>query len=179
MFFLPLSRINVWFAEREFVGRTYMAAKTLPTTRRVEIINKKEFAVAAINADDKTFVVHIAALVEPTTMLIYSSCQAQVVLLMSKEIGIPAEYSDFFNVFSSDSAAELPKYIGINDHPINPLNNKQLLYSLICSLGLVELETLKIYIKANLASGFIRPFKYPIGTLILFIQKKIVASIYT
>ena len=36
----------------------------------------------------------------------------------------------------------------------------------------MELEMLKIYIKANLASGFIRPSKSPTGTPILFVRKK-------
>ena len=47
-----------------------------------------------------------------------------------------------------------------------------MLYSLIYSLGLVDLETLKIYIKANLASQFIKPSKSPSGAPILFVQKK-------
>lgn len=36
---------------------------------------------------------------------------------------IPAEYSDFANMFSSESAAELPKYIEINNHPIELIDN--------------------------------------------------------
>ena len=71
---LTLSKANIWFAERELVWRTYMAAEALPTTRRVEIIDKREFAAAALNADDKTFVVHIVALAEQTTMSIHPSC---------------------------------------------------------------------------------------------------------
>ena len=67
---------------------------------------------------------------------------------------------------------ELPEYIGINDHFINLLDNKQPPYGPIYNLGPVELETLKTYIKANLASGFIRSSKSPTGTLILFVQKK-------
>ena len=105
-------------------------------------------------------------------MPIHPTYQVQVAALMSEEIGIPTEYSDFSNVFSSDSAAEVPKHIGINDYPINLLDNEQAPYSLIYSLELVELETLKTYIKANLASGFIRPFKSPVGAPILFVQKK-------
>ena len=35
----------------------------------------------------------------------------------------------------------------------------------------MELETLKIYIKTNLANGFIRPSKSPAGALILFDKK--------
>ena len=93
-------------------------------TKRVEIIDKKEFAAAALNVANKTFVVHIAALAEPTTMPIYPSCQAQVAALMSKGAGISAEYFDFSDVFSSDSAVELPKHTGINDHLIDLLDNK-------------------------------------------------------
>ena len=141
-------------------------------TRRVEIIDKREFGAAALNVNNETFVVHRAALAEPTIMSIHLSCQAQVAALTSKETGIFAEYSDFSNIFSSDFAVELPEHIGINDHPINLLDNKQLFYSPIYSLGTIELENLKTYIKANLASGFIRPSKSPAGTLIPFVQKK-------
>ena len=51
-------------------------------------------------------------------------------------------------------------------------DNKQPLYGPIYSLGPLEPETLKIYIKANLASSFIRFSKSPSGAPILFIQKK-------
>ena len=52
---------------------------------------------------------------------------------------------------------------------MNLLDDKQLLYSLIFSLGLVELEILKNYIKINLAYSFIRPSKSTTIVLILFI----------
>ena len=172
MLFLTLSKADIWFAEQELVWRTYIAAEALPTTRRVEIIDKREFAVAALNVDNKTFIVYVAALVEPMIMPIYLSHQAQVAALKSEESGIPAKYSDFSNVFSSDSAAELPEHNKINDHPINLLDNKQLPYGPIYSLVPVELEMLKIYIEANLASGFIKPSKFPTGAPILFIWKK-------
>ena len=172
MLFLTLSKANIWFVERKLVWRTYMGAETLPTTKKVEIINKREFAAAALNEDNETFVVYVAALAELTTMPIHPSRQAQVAPLTSEETGILIEYSNFSNIFSSDSTAELPKYTGINDHPIDLLDNKQPTYGPIYSLGPVELETLKTYIKANLASGFIRPFKLPAGTPILFVPKK-------
>ena len=54
---LTLSSADIRFAERELVWRTYSAAEAWPTTQRVEIIDKKVFAVAALNEDDKTFVV--------------------------------------------------------------------------------------------------------------------------
>ena len=170
--FLTLSKANIWFVERKLVWRTYTAAEALSITRRVEIIDKREFAAAALNADNETFVVHVVALAEPTTMPIHSSRQAQVATLTSKETRIPTEYFDLSNVFSSDSAAELPEHTRINDHPIDLLDDKQPPYGPIYSLGPVELEMLKTYIKANLASSFIRSSKSPAGAPILFVRKK-------
>ena len=73
MLFLTLSKVDIRFAEQELVWGTYTAAEALPTTRRVEIINKRDFTAAALNADDETFVVHVVALSEPTTMPIHLS----------------------------------------------------------------------------------------------------------
>ena len=172
MLFLNFSKSDMWFAERDLVWRTYTAAKTLSTTRKVEIINKREFAAEVPNADDEIFVVHVAALAKLTTMPINSSYQAQAAMLTSEKTGILTEYFDFSNIFSSDSAAELPEHTGINDHSIDLQDNKQPPYGLIYSLGPVELETLKTYIEANLASSYIRPSKSFVGTSILFVQKK-------
>ena len=92
--------------------------------------------------------------------------------LVSEEAKIPVEYSDFSDVFSPDSAVEIPEHTGINDHPIDLVDGKQPPYGPIYSLGPVELETLKTYIETNLASGFIRPSQSPAGAPILFIRKK-------
>ena len=59
----------------------------------------------------------------------------------------------------------------MNNYAIKLEKGKQLLFGPIYSLGSVELETLKTYIKANLANGFIRPFKSPAKALIFFDQK--------
>ena len=66
---------------------------------------------------------------------------------------------------------ELPENTGINKHAIKLQDNKQPLYGTIYSLRPVELETLKIYIKTHLKTGFIWPFKFPVGTPILFNKK--------
>ena len=102
-------------------------------------------------------------------MPIHPSCQAQVAALTNEETVILDEYCDFSNVYSLDSTAELPEYTRINDHPINLLDNKQLHYGPIYNLGPVELEKLKTYIKANLASGFIRLSRSPASPPILFV----------
>ena len=146
-----------------------MVAKILSTIKKVEIIDKMGFAAALLNADNQIFVVNVAALVEPTIRPIILFCQAQVALLTSEETGIPAKYSDFSNVFSLDSAVKLPEYIGIDDHLIDLLDNNQPPYGLIYRLGLVELEILKPYIKANLASSFIGPSNSPANIPILFV----------
>ena len=75
-FFSSFSRADVQFTKWEFVQKTYTGMEALPTTKRVEIIHKKEFALVALNADNKTFVIHVVALVKPKTILIYTSCQA-------------------------------------------------------------------------------------------------------
>ena len=81
---------------------------------------------------------------------------------------VPSEYLD---VFSPDLATKLPEYTEINIYVIDLEEGKQPLYGPIYSLGSVELETLKIYIKTNLANGFIRPSKSPAGAPILFDMK--------
>ena len=59
----------------------------------------------------------------------------------------------------------------LNEHAIDLKDTKQPLYRPIYSLGLVELETLKTYIKINLKTGFIQPFKSSTGAFILFDKK--------
>lgn len=39
-----------------------LTSKALSRNRRVEIVEKKKLVAAALNKDDKTFVVHIAAI---------------------------------------------------------------------------------------------------------------------
>ena len=68
--------------------------------------------------------------------------------------------------------AELLEYTGINHYLIDLLDDKQPLYGPIYSLGPVELVTLKTYIEANLASGFIRLSKFFTSAPILFVWKK-------
>ena len=81
------------------------------------------------------------------------------------------EYSDYNDVFSTENAAKLPENTGMNEHTIELEEGKQLIFGPIYSLGPVELETLKTYIKTNLANGFIRQSKSPAEAPILFDRK--------
>ena len=82
-----------------------------------------------------------------------------------------SEYVDYADVFSFNLTMELPKNTGINKHAIELQNGKQPFYRLIYNLQLMELETLKIYIKIHLKTGFIWSSKSPIGAPILFDKK--------
>ena len=66
---------------------------------------------------------------------------------------------------------ELPENTSINEHAIKLIEGMQPPYGPIYSLGPVELETLKAYIKTYLKTGFIRPSKSPVDAPILFDKK--------
>ena len=104
-------------------------------------------------------------------MTIRLAWETQIALLLAKKITVPAEYSDFADVFSKKSSEVLPEYIEINKHAIEVEDGKQPPYGPIYSLGLMELETLKNYIKTNLANNFISPSKSPAGAPISFVYK--------
>ena len=80
---------------------------------------------------------------------------AQIASLLVKEVRILDEYSDFADVFLEEKVLVLPERIKLNEHVIDLEDGKQPPYGLIYSLGPVELETLKIYNKTHLKTGFI------------------------
>ena len=106
-------------------------------------------------------------------MPVHFERQAQVRALLFDEAptAVLAEYSDYSNVFSAENIAKLLENTGINKHAIELKEGKQPLFWPIYSLGPVELEILKTYIKTNLANGFIRPSKSPAWVPILFDRK--------
>ena len=50
-------------------------------------------------------------------------------------MAVPADYSNYNNVFSAEYIAELLKYTRINDHTTELVKGKQLFFELIYSLG--------------------------------------------
>lgn len=65
MLFLSFSKADIQFDAEKLTWRSCTAAEALPTTRRVELIDKKKFAKAALNENFVTFVVHATALKAP------------------------------------------------------------------------------------------------------------------
>ncbi len=171
--FLTMSNADVDFQARDLQWRSYTTGDVLLTTRRVELIGKKEFAAAALDLEHEAFVVHVAALSVDSDDEVHPSRRAQIAHLKADEAPtkVPGEYADFADVFSPKLAAEFPKHMGINDHAIELVDDRQPPYGPIYSLGQVELKTLKTYIENNLANGFIRPSKSPAGAPILFDKK--------
>ena len=88
-----------------------------------------------MDADSKTFVVHVA-IREREEMPVHSERQAQIeaeahidaqgqsgaqvgaLLFDEAPTEVPAEYSDYSDVFSAENAAELPENTGMNEHAI-------------------------------------------------------------
>ncbi len=79
--FLSLSNADIKFAELgKLIWRSYTAAEALLTTSRVELIDKKKFAKAAMDENSETFVVHMSAL-DVAESSIYLSRAAQIAAL--------------------------------------------------------------------------------------------------
>ena len=121
--FLTLSGADVDFLGRELRWRTYTTQEALPTTRRVELVGKKEFAAAALVPEHETFVVHVASLTSSAG--VHPSRRPQRAGLIAEEAPtkVPVEYANFADVFSLDLAFELPEHTGINSHPIGLVDN--------------------------------------------------------
>ena len=175
MLFLNLSGADVDFSGWELRWRTYTTKKVPSTTKHVELIGKKEFAATAFDSKHETYVVHVLFLsfIPLASLYVHPPRKSQISGLITEEAltKVPANYSNFADVFSPDLASKLPEYIKINYHTIEVVEGQQPPYKPIYSLGPVELETLKAYIESNLANRFIKPSKSPTGAPILFDRK--------
>ena len=60
MSFLKISNAAMAFGEKTLMWKFYTTKKTLLTTERVQLVNPKEFIIVTLDADSKTFVVHVA-----------------------------------------------------------------------------------------------------------------------
>ena len=130
--FLTLSGTDVNFLGRELRWRTYTTKEVPPTTRRIELVGKKEFAAAVLDPEHETYVVYVGSVSSdispssfPLKLDVYLSRRSQVSGLIVKEAPtkVPAEYLDFADVFSPDLVSELSEHNGINDHAIKLVNS--------------------------------------------------------
>ena len=129
-----------------------------------------------MDEESKTFVIYVAALealARLAKMTMHPLQAAQIAALKQNKAStkVWSKYANYTDVFSFNLTIELPKNTGINKHAIKLKKSKQPFYGPIYSLGLVKLETWKIYIKTYLKTWFIQSSKSSAGTLILFDKK--------
>ncbi len=100
--FLTMSNADVNFQARDLQWRSYTTGDIPPTTRRVELIGKKEFEAAALDPEHEAFVVHVAALSIDSGDEVHPSRRAQIAHLKADEAPtkVPSKYDDFADVFS-------------------------------------------------------------------------------
>ncbi len=171
--FLTISNADIDFQAQDLQWRFYTIGDVILITKQVELIGKKEFVAVTLDQEYEVFVVHIVALSVDLGYEVYPSRRAQIAHPKADKAlsEVLSKYADFVDVFSPRLAVEYPEHTGINDHAIEFVDDWKPLYGPIYSLGPVELEILKAYIKNNLSNGFIRPSKFPARAPILFDKK--------
>ena len=60
MLFLKISNADIAFGERILTQKSYITNKALPITKQVQLVIPKKFVIVALNANSKTFVMHMA-----------------------------------------------------------------------------------------------------------------------
>ena len=58
--FLKIRNTDMSFGKGTLMWKFYTIIKALLTTKQVQLVDPKEFIIAALDADSKTFVVHMA-----------------------------------------------------------------------------------------------------------------------
>ena len=117
--FLKISNADVLFGKKTLTWRTYTTNKVLSTTKRVQIVDPKEFVIVVLNVNSKTFVVHMP-IRKQEKIPMHSEKQAQVRALLfdGAPTEVSAEYSDYSDVFSAENATELLENTGMNEYTI-------------------------------------------------------------
>ena len=169
MHFLTFSKVKVNIAKKKLFSKSYTIAKALFTTKRVQIISPNRFIKAVLDLKKESFIVYITRFFI-TLIEVHSDRKIQIAAFNTNKafVIVLAEYSDFKDVFSKKSFTVLPAYTEINTYVINLEEDRLPPYGPIYSLKLMKLETLKIYIKTNLANSFIRLSKSSVDVPILF-----------
>ena len=60
MLFLKISNADIAFGEETLTWKSYTTSEALLTTERVWLVDPKEFVIAALDANSKIFVMHVA-----------------------------------------------------------------------------------------------------------------------
>ena len=165
IFFLTLSNADIQYIEKKLTWKFYTIAKVLPTTKQVELIDKKKFAKVVLNKNFETFATYMISI---TPILVHPDRKTQIASIFTKEVKISDECLDFIDVFLEGKTLILLEQTVFNQHAIELEKSKQPSYAPIYNLGAFEVEILKTYIETYLKIGFLWPFKSPTNIPILF-----------
>ncbi len=96
-----MSNADIDFQARDLQWRFYIIGNVLSTTRWLELIGKKEFAVAILDPEYEAFVVHIAALSIDSDDKVHPLRKTQIAHLKADEVfsEMPSKYADFADIF--------------------------------------------------------------------------------
>ena len=91
----------------------------------MELIEKKDFVVAAPNLEHEFFIVHIATFNINIGDKMYPSKRAQIAFLKVNKAPtkVFSEYANFVDVFLQKLVAKLPKHTRINNYAIELIDN--------------------------------------------------------
>ena len=102
------------------------------TTKRVELVGKKEFAAVVLDPEYEICVVHVgpvSSVASPSfpPLNIHPFCKPQIAGLIAKKTPtkVPDKYSDSADVFSLNLMFKLPKHTGINNYIIELVDDQQ------------------------------------------------------
>ncbi len=83
--YMTMSNADVDFQARNLQWRSYTTRDILSTTRRVELIGKKEFVVTSFDLEHEAFVVQVVTPSVDSSVEIYPSKRAQIAHLNTDE----------------------------------------------------------------------------------------------
>lgn len=153
---------------------SYITAKSLFIGKSIELIKKYKFIEAILDRNSDIFVVHVAVLGFPKSVM--STHLLRTLLLGSLQqekasVKVCKEYVEWSVVFLLNLVMKLPENTEINKHAIKLVKGKQSLYTLIYTISLIELKMLKTYIETHFKMELIRASKSSLRALILFHKK--------
>ena len=120
MLCLTMRNVDNDFQDRNLQWMSYTTGDIFPTTKQVELIGKKEFAVAVLDLEYETFIVHVAVFCLDIVDKMHPLKKTQIAYLKADEAftKVLSKYADFTNVFSLKLVVELFEYIKMSDHAI-------------------------------------------------------------
>ncbi len=106
----------------ETYNKAYTIKKAFPTTKKVKLIGKKLFAIAALDLDYTAFIVYIAGfyISFDTSNEVHPLKKTQIAYLKVDKTPteVFSEYTDLIDIFSPKLVAKLLKYMGINNYTL-------------------------------------------------------------